>query len=433
LNPCSEAVWSVTCNAQPLWLRARDGPGLLEKESQMRSLLSGVLLGVCAVGVLAADLEPLEWPSLRGPDGVTGVAPKAAWLTTLDTATKLWEANVGQGYSSVVVADGKALTMGNAGKQTTVLCVEAATGKEVWRHAFPSGKTSGAGSSSTPTVEKDKAYVLGSGGTLLCLDLAKGGVVWQRNLAGDHQLQPPQWAFAGSPTVFNSLLVVNVGGRGLAVDKASGKTVWSTGASGAGYATVIPYTVGNVTKVLVFTAKELVAVNPVNGQRVWGIPWKTGYDVNASAPIPIGQAIFVASGYGTGSALVIDQGATAAVSWRSKVQTQLSGGVHINGYVYAVSASKGTPGELHCVDLKTGKSAWSRPGFGQGSLIGAGDKLLVLSDKGMLCLVQADPSAYKELSRKKLLDGQCWTPPTIAAGRIYARNSAGLVVCYGVK
>ena len=54
---------------------------------------------------------------------------------------------------------------------------------------------------------------------------------------------------------------------------------------------------------------------------------------------------------------------------------------------------------------------------------GAGDRVLALSDKGELVLFSASPDAYKELARADVLDGKCWSTPTLAGGRIFARST----------
>jgi len=88
---------------------------------------------------------------------------------------------------------------------------------------------------------------------------------------------------------------------------------------------------------------------------------------------------------------------------------------------------------LKCLDYKTGDEKWSQRGLGKGSLILADTKLVILSERGELVIAEADPSAFKEISRAKVLNGKCWTAPVLSHGRIYCRNAKGKLVCLDVK
>ena len=88
---------------------------------------------------------------------------------------------------------------------------------------------------------------------------------------------------------------------------------------------------------------------------------------------------------------------------------------------------------LACLDFKTGAVKWAQKGFGKGSLMVAGGKLVILSDKGKLAIAEASPDSYKEYSSAQILTGKCWTVPVLADGRIYARSAAGQLVCLDVS
>ena len=72
-------------------------------------------------------------------------------------------------------------------------------------------------------------------------------------------------------------------------------------------------------------------------------------------------------------------------------------------------------------------------GLGCGTLLRAGDRLIVLSDDGRLVIAAASGDDYKELASAQVLEGKCWTAPALAAGRIYCRNAAGDLVCLDVR
>ena len=95
-----------------------------------------------------------------------------------------------------------------------------------------------------------------------------------------------------------------------------------------------------------------------------------------------------------------------------------------DGYLYGMFQFKNYGnGPVKCVDIRTGEVKWSQPGFGPGNVIMSGDRILALSDKGELVLFEASPNGYAEKARADVLDGKCWSTPTIANGRIYARST----------
>ena len=80
-----------------------------------------------------------------------------------------------------------------------------------------------------------------------------------------------------------------------------------------------------------------------------------------------------------------------------------------------------------------GKVLWRKGDLGCGALFKAGDTYLVLSDKGLLLSAELTPSGFKELARKQILEGQCWTMPMMAQHVLYARNTAGRLVAINLK
>ena len=98
--------------------------------------------------------------------------------------------------------------------------------------------------------------------------------------------------------------------------------------------------------------------------------------------------------------------------------------VYHEGHLYGMfSFKKYGKGPLQCVELKTGEVKWSKDGYGPGNVILAGKNLLALSDTGELAVVAADPSGYKELGRRKVISGKCWSTPVISDGKVYARST----------
>ena len=192
-------------------------------------------------GALAAD-----WPQWRGPDrnGIAAEAVSAAWP---DQGPKvIWRASVGTGFSSCAVCQGRLYTLGNAGNQDTVWCFDAVTGKEIWKYSYAAALSPQwyeGGPGATPTVDSNRVFTISKWGDVFCLDAAKGSVLWQRDLRRDG-VKPNRWGFAGSPLVWGGLVILNAGTAGIALDRSTGRIVWSNGTNAAGYASPTRFAAG---------------------------------------------------------------------------------------------------------------------------------------------------------------------------------------------
>lgn len=390
------------------------------------------------IGLLAFQCPGLDWYRWRGPD-LNGISKETDWTTAWpkEGPKQLWKANVGMGFSSMAVAQGRVYTMGNKEDRDTVYCFDAASGKEIWKHVYDEPldpRYYEGGTSSTPTVDGDTVYTLSRKGKLFALDAATGTERWSRNVAREMDLDVPEWGFAGSPLVEGDLLLINAGTQGAAINKKTAGVVWSTGKKASGYSTPVPFDANGRRAVVLFGAQHLAAIDVKNGKEIWRFPWKTSYDVNAADPIISGEKMFVSSGYRTGGALLSLAGGRPSVVWKNQnMHNQLNACVLIENHLYGTSGQSGHAGDLRCVDFNTGEVKWKEASAGLGALMAADGKLIVLSEKGELIIAQATPEKLKPVARAQVLGGKCWTTPVLSHGRIYCRNSQGSLVCVDVS
>ena len=376
-----------------------------------------------------------DWPQWRGlqRNGISSEKITTNWPG--ESPKVVWRANVGTGFSSVSVSDGRAYTMGNTDEKDTVWCLEASTGKELWRHTYEAAlgpQYYEGGPGSTPTVHDGHVFTISKWGDIFCLDAAKGAVVWQRDLRKDG-LKPNRWGFAGSPLIWHDYVIFNAGDFGTALDRKTGGIAWRTGTNATGYASPTLFKSAGEETVLIFAAKHLVAVDPTTGHELWRFPFETGWDTNNPDPITHGDDILLSS-FTRGCVLLSVKQEKPQLVYDSKsLYNHLSPGILLGDYLYAFSGEAKRETDLRCLHLLTGEVKWTRKAPAFGSIICANGKLVVVSDKGELLIGAPSPEEFKIVARAQVLGGLCWTPPSLANGRLYARNAKGDLVCLDMK
>ena len=372
-----------------------------------------------------------DWPQWRGPNR-DGISKEKDWKVQWPTEgpKQLWKANVGIGYSSMSVADGRLFTMGNVNEVDHVYCLDANTGKVIWEHSYPcSSKDPNGypGPRCTPTVDGKFVYTVSRDGQLFCLNVSDGKVVWKKDYKTDYGAKVPQWGFATSPLVEKKMLIIETGAPGaaeVALDKATGKPIWQIGDDKMGYSSPIAFTYNKEREIAIFTGNGIVARSAKDGHELWRHDWKTSYDVNAATPIIKDDKVFISSGYNTGCALIQFSAMPPRVLWQNKaMRNHVNSCVLHEGFLYGFDEK-----DLKCIDFNTGDVKWSEGSFGKGSVILANGKLILYSDNGRLATAEATSAGYKEISNAQVLGGKStWALPVLANSKIYCRSLENLV------
>jgi outer membrane protein assembly factor BamB len=402
----------------------------------MKTSLLFLSLAFSAVAAVA------DWPQYRGAN-FDGISPEKGWSTTWPAAgpKEAWRAALGPGGSSVVVSQGRLYTMGNVDNNDIVYCLDAATGKELWRHSYPcplDKRSWEGGPAGTPTVAGNLVFTISHRNEVHCLDAQTGKVVWTKNLMKEFKPKRPMWGFAGSALIEGDLAIFDVGGDGastVALNKQTGAVVWKAGDDAASYATPMPWTSQGKRAVLIFKARALVAQDLATGAELWRFPWKTSWDVHCAYPIPVGpDKIFFSSGYDTGAALLDVKGKEPTVVWQNKnMCNQMNSSVLLEGHLYGVSGNDGAKATLNCVEAATGKLMWSHKGLGCGSVLAADGKLIVLGEKGELVVAPASPKEFQPVAKAQVLNGRCWVVPVLVNGILYCRSNQGTLVALDLR
>ena len=379
-------------------------------------------------GVSAPTVTDVDWPAFRGPHRdsiIRGVRIRTDWKASPPVA--LWRRPVGPGWSSFAVHGDLLYTQEQRGPDELVACYKLATGEPVWTHRDAARfweSNGGPGPRGTPALANGRVYTFGATGILNALNARDGSIVWSRDAAADSGTKVPQWGFASSPLVVDSLVIVAVAGRLVAYDLVTGAPRWSGPSRGESYSSPHLLTVDGVAQVLLLSETGAASVAPNDGKVLWQNSW--GFSIVQPALTADGNllisAIDLSGGVGLRRIAVTHEAGewTVEERWTSRGLKP-----YFNDFVIHKGHAFGFDGSiLACIDLKDGNRKWKggRYGNGQIVLLAEQDVLLVLSEEGELALVRATPDQFTELARSPAIEGKTWNHPVLVGNVLLVRN-----------
>ncbi len=375
-----------------------------------------------------------SWPNWMGKRH-DGISHEAGWSTDWpEMGLKgIWEREIGIGFSSVSIANGRLFSMGHEDGKETVFCLDQGTGKTVWSHTYPSKLIDNlyeGGPGATPTIDGDRVYSVGKEGQLICFRAADGKIIWQRDLQADLEVPLPEWGFNGSPFILDDQLILEAG-RVVSFNKISGELNWQTEKHTAGYGSAVSFDHQNAGLIATLDSDALRLVKADDGVEIDAFPWKSPFRTNSTTPIVHEGTIFVSTGYQVGCGLFrLVDGKLELVYDSRKMRNHFNNSILYDGCLYGFDGNSnfGRVVNLTCMKHDTGEVMWTESGLGCGSLMIANGKLVILSDDGRLVIAKATSEGYDEVASASVLEGRCWTVPVLLDGCVYARNAAGKLV-----
>ena len=390
---------------------------------------------LCLASSIASTSLADDWPNWLGPNGNNHVEPSDSFDANLDNWKIVWEKNVGLGYSAITIANGRGYTMGHDGDaRETIICFDAKTGKQIWKYSYEGDlipKMHTGGPNASVTVSGDRLYALSKDGQAISLDANTGKEIWSTRLTEIMDIEVPRWGFASSPYEYGDQILLSAG-KVTALDKNTGNPIWTTpDANKPGYATPLVFKSGAKDYIAAFDSAGFSILSATNGKELDRHPITAKYDLTAATPVIVdnGESIFLS--INTGSQMLSFDGKKLDTKWTARgLQNYASTNPLIDGTMYGIDGHvKTVKSELYAVDFETGGVRWTVPTFGYASMIAVGDTLLIQTEGGELVTAKANPDRYQEISRRKLLEGICWTHPVYANDRIYIRSEEGKLIC----
>lgn len=352
----------------------------------------------------------------------------------------LWERDLGVGYSGILADGGRLYTMYRKDNNEVVACLSAEDGKSIWEYSYDAPvaekheHTFNDGPRSAPLLYDGKLYTIGCAGRMLCLDAAKGTPKWNHDLWKDFDGSFLNHGYSSSPFGYKDTIIAMVGGEGhslIAFDKNTGEIRWKRLDYRNSYSTPKLIDVDGQEQLLCYMAKELVAVNPNNGEELW--KYEIGNQWNQNISLPIwgrDHILFISTNEAGSRGLKLSQSGgktTVEELWsNNKVKIHHSNAIRVGNYVYTSTGGRG-PGVFWAVNVKTGEVAWKERGFDKATCIFADGRFIILDESGNLGLATATPDMFQIQRKVAVLEpdgnSKTWTAPTLDGTTLYLRDS----------
>ncbi|MBN2163595.1 MAG: PQQ-binding-like beta-propeller repeat protein [Pontiellaceae bacterium] len=423
----------------------------------------GIASMIGAAMVLSASAA--DWPQFCGParDNIsteTGLAD--SWPESGPKV--LWEMSVNDGYSSPAIRAGKVYFVDRSEEVSLLRCMDLEKGTELWNVGVEDPGTMShkqfAGTRGTPAVTDNAAYFVTGWGSLVCVDLATKSVIWKHNLLSEFEMELNRWGLSQSPLLYGDLVIVAITSdrTGVAAYHCKdGSPAWkSESIGGYTFSSPVMYSLCGTDMIVAIgseaggrrrrneTPEETPAAPPKSG--VFGLSpsdgsvlWHySGWQCRNAVPFPTrlpDERLFITGGYDAGSAMIrikkTETGYEAEELFKiDDVSPQIHQPVYLDGHLLVANNGNRKNDGLICVSMDgivdwRSKDAENGPTFERGGFLLVDGKIVILDAKtGMLHLLRADVSGYKELASAPMVkeNDMAWAPLALSDGKLLVRD-----------
>ncbi len=425
-----------------------------------------------------------DWPGFLGPQRdstspETGIDPK---LWEGDGPRIVWSRKLEESYAIGSVAKGRYYQYDRDGDNAILHCWNAETGKDIWKFEhkvqYEDLYGYGGGPRAAPLIDGNRVYIFGVSGVLHCLRADDGKLVWEKDTTREFGVIQNFFGAGSSPIIEGDLLLNIIGGSPpearkippgqldrvtgngsgiVAFNKYTGKVEYKITKELASYSSIQIATIGKRRYAFALCRGGLVVFHPKTGVVDFEYPFRAKKleSVNAATPVIVGNEVLISETYGVGAALLRIKPGGYEVVWKDdprqrekSLETHWNTAVVHDGYIYASSGRHTENAELRCVEWKTGKVMWSKPGLSRSSLLLVDNHLICLTEYGVLQLLRPNSKEYELLAEVTLRDKNAkpafpgfntppllkypaWAAPVLSHGLLYVRG-ADRVVCLEV-
>ncbi len=378
------------------------------------------------------------WPMWRGPK-MSGYSPDVP-QTLPSLAEPLWSHPMaGECNAPIAVAEGCVVIADHHEDRDYWRCLDAETGEPKWVYDYPNtGEMDyGASPRACPLIYEGKVYCLSAWGTLFCLRLADGEVVWKKDFLTDFEAgQPPVWGYCCSPLAADGKILTNPGGTAgpvAALDPDTGEVVWTAEGGVPNYANFLVGTFGGVRQIVGYDTDSLGGWDLDTGKRLWTLPADSSGGYIVPAPVAVGGRILLAS-YAEDTRLhAFEEGGKIVaepLARSEELYPEMSSPASWGKLV--IGASEGLVLLDPAADLADLWIFDEDPSVGGlCHFIVSSDRAMVFCDDGNVLLLARNRSECEVVGKAKV-SGETWTYPALAGGRLYVRDKKALF-CYDLS
>lgn len=374
-----------------------------------------------------------DWPWWRGPnrDGIAA-ADQDPPLTWSDTDNVLWKTPIpGRGHgSAIVVGDFVYITAADdSEKKQLLICVDRATGKEVWSTTVHEGGFATKGNrkstlaSTTPAHDGTQIYVnfLHAGAVYTSAVSAAGDVVWQTKIS-DYVVHQ---GYGSSPAIYGDLVIVSADNKGggaiAALQQDTGDVAWKhLRPEKPNYPSPIILNIGGKDQLLMTGCDLVSSFDPLSGKSLWEVEGATTECVTST--VTDGKHIFTSGGYPENHISAVAADGSGELVWKQPVRNYVPSMLVQDDYLYAVLDT----GIATCRVAATGEELWKGrlSGTVSSSPVLVGDRIFVTNEGGTTFVFAASPEKF-ELLQKNELNGTVYSTPVFCDSRIFVRVAHG--------
>ena len=394
-------------------------------------------------GEVPSSANGSEWRQWRGPNRDAKASPGTTWPSDLKEShlTKKWRVELGDGYPGPIVSKDRVFTSETVNKaEEVVKAFDRSTGKPVWEAKWKGSLSvpffaarNGSWIRSTPTFDGESLYVAGMRDVLVCLDANTGKERWKVDFVEKFGTPLPSFGFVCSPLVDDQAVYVQAAAAFVKLNKKTGEIVWRTlqdagGMNGSAFSSPVRGKLGGKDQIVIQSRTHLAGIDPDTGKVLWKEAINSFRGMNILTPTLNGETVFTSAYGGKAHLFKVEsspEGLGAKEVWQENgAEANMSSPVIHDGHAYLHLRNK----RVVCVNLSTGKTTWTSPkSYGEyWSMVGNGDKILALDNRGILFLMEANPKEFKILDERKISEQETWGHLAVVGNELFIREQKGL-------
>ncbi len=385
-----------------------------------------------------AEERVSQWPVFRG--ALVGQAA-GEFPTTWDVAKGkevAWKMDTPlPGRNSPILWAGKVFFSGADEKRRGVYCVDAVTGKVVWKKQVlidaskdlkaPDVMEETGFAAPTMACDGKRVFAIFANGDIAGFDL-DGKDLWARNLGTPDN----SYGHASSLATYRNLVIIQLDqsydaaqGKSflLALNVEDGKTVWKTPRPVPNsWSSPIVVNTGERDEIITAADPYVISYDAATGKELWRVDALSG-DIGPS-PTYAGGLIFACNDMGLAAIKAPTEDTEAKVVWTATDSLPDTTSPASDGQRVYVAASYGT---VTCYRAEDGKKLWEQDlqaSFSASPVI-VGDKVY-LSDTDGVTHIFANADKYKAISRGTT-SARILATPAFVDGSIFIRTEDSLM------